>query len=618
MKSAAPRFTFARSPLRTFSHLRVFLRRHASLDNYLFAFCFLLGFLFVFVVPPFQKPDETTHFFKAISVASGNIVCTKDASESENGVFHNFIPKYLADFPNQMYALHIASSPQNVFPRSLYWRTLTEASVDRTLVNEPTSCALPFLLYVPLGAALFLPVHFGWNPLVIFYLGRLFHFCLAFFLFWWAYRVAPKRTKLLPLLILSLPIVLLQISSFSKDALHLSAGIVALSYLLAFLETKKKISVRDVLLFLCCTAVAVLARPQYILFSGLPLLLPFNKLKKMKRMVKIACVGFVFLILGLIALSLSQEIYSAKATSLGQEHPNGFVYPSLQLQFLRERPLAFPGIINQTLEKNSNFYLLSAISVLGWLEFRLPWYVSLLYVGFAVYVFLKARSSIPVLSLWQFLLMGGIMAGTFGGIFLAFYLYATPVGSSIVLAPQGRYFLLLVPYLFWLLVSFMHYFQHKFIGAFFILILLATMSTLFFRYYSPNQHFYAAVDAMPAVSRADSTIVEKPLRQVFGVDAQKKITGYRFFIFQRLQTVNKPYELEVRDVNCATVLRKEVIDVSSLKYDDWNDVLFSPLSGERVLCVTLQPYATSIPEPEAIQLALQKDKSVLAIPLYVY
>src|SRR5260221_1670638 len=246
-----------------FAQLRSFLSYPASLTSSLFWLCLVLGIVFVFIIPPFQKPDETTHFYKAISLASGNLICHKQP----NGVFQNLIPKYLADFPVNMFAMHIASSAQNVFPRSLYWTTISETSLDRSLVNEPTSCSLPFFLYLLIGSVLFFPVHWGVNPLVIFYLGRLTHLCVSFLLFYLAIRLAPKHTKLLPLLILSLPIVLLQLSSFSKDALHLSAGVLAFCYLLRFAYEKKKIKLKEVVAFLFCTTIAVLARPQYVLFA---------------------------------------------------------------------------------------------------------------------------------------------------------------------------------------------------------------------------------------------------------------------------------------------------------------------------------------------------------------
>ena len=54
----------------------------------------VFGLLFVFIVPPFQVPDEFDHFFKAYLVSKGNFV----TPVRENGSTYVKIPKALQDF----------------------------------------------------------------------------------------------------------------------------------------------------------------------------------------------------------------------------------------------------------------------------------------------------------------------------------------------------------------------------------------------------------------------------------------------------------------------------------------------------------------------------------------
>src|SRR5206468_4084293 len=118
----------------------LFNRHHSipMLEKLLLGFSLVMGLLMVFIVPPFQKPDEATHFYKAVSIASGTLVCHKTSA----GVFANPIPQYLAEFPKAALAAHVASDAHVVFPKNVYATLLTERSFDRSPVNEPSSCSL--------------------------------------------------------------------------------------------------------------------------------------------------------------------------------------------------------------------------------------------------------------------------------------------------------------------------------------------------------------------------------------------------------------------------------------------------------------------------------------------
>jgi uncharacterized membrane protein len=587
--------------------------RHGfSVPQILIAFSFLLGLLLVFIVPPFQKADENTHFYKAISVSSGTLICQK----KDSSVFQNPLPKYLADFPTQALTSYIASSADSVFPKSLYTTLLFQRSFDRSLANEPSSCSLPFILYVPLGIALFLPVQLGMNPLFIFFLGRLVHFALAFALFLLAYRVAPKKTKLIPLFILSLPIVLYQISSFSKDALHLSCGVLAFCYLISFLK-KKTISPKEAVIFFIVSAITILARPQYALYALLTLLIPFVKVKSHQFVSKVFPLLFIAFILGVISLFLSLEIYSAKATSLGNTTPNIFVYPKLQLQYLQENWIQVPSIIIQTFEQNSIFYLRSAVGILGWLEYRLPWFVYLFYIGLGVYVFSRSKDELPKISFAHFILLNIVVVGTIIGILLSFYLYASPVGAETVVGVQGRYFLLLIPYIFWIFSSLYYFFRKRFLVSCLILIFLTTGYTISARYYDTTHHYYRGGKDIPKVNQNQLVAVTQPLQHQITLEGGKKLRGISFFTFKQKPAITKPYQLEILDESCTRLLRKVIINARSYQENGWNDILISPLEDTGSICIRISPYITTVRPEESLHIPVDESNKPILIPVYL-
>ncbi len=587
-------------------------RREFSLSQILILFSFLLGLSFIFIVPPFQKPDEPTHFSKAISMASGTIICTKN----NNGVFQSRIPKYLSEFPTQMLTEHIASGRQVVFPVSLYRKFLFGTGFDRSLVNEPSSCSLPFMLYLPLAIILAIPVNLGVNPLFIFYLGRLTNFFVAFALFLVAYKIIPKKLRLLPVFILSLPIVLLQLSSFSKDALHISCGVLSFCLLLSFFE-KKHIHPREILLFLLSLAITVLARPQYILFLFFSLLIPYKKVTRSRLFSKMTSFIFIFGILFAIGLFLSKEVYSAKATSLGEASPTSYVYPEVQMLFIQENWLKIPGVISETMERNSIYYLEGSIGLLGWLEYSVPWYVYLFYILLGAYVFLRIEKEFPTFNFLQFCITACILFGTFLGILFSFYLYASPVASQTVLGVQGRYFLVLIPGIFLSFAYLKRMLERRLFILLLIIIFVAVFFVTIYRYFDSSHHAYRDITSFPIIQSEHALFVEQPFVQQLRVQKEKKLRGVSIFVFKQKSEGFAPYQLEVLDQSCTQTLRKVVVDTKNLQTDNWNDLLFAPLKDADEVCVKLAPYKMSVTQKESLKVAQDEFAKVLLIPVYL-
>lgn len=580
-------------------------------------FSLVVGLILTFLIPPFQKPDEPIHFYKSISVASGRLICQK----SDGQVFNDPLPQYLVDFPNQMLTEHVAFKKTIPFPISLYRLTTTRNLDTKVKVNQPASCSLPSILYLPTGLTMAIPIKLGMSPLLIFFLGRLTNLLVSLAIFYLAIRIIPKKQRLIPAFILAMPMVLHQLSSFSKDALHISLGVLAFSLLVRFSAKKAKIKLGELLLFFVSLAVSILARPQYILFSFLPLLISKKKVLKRHLSIKVASMFFIVSIVAVIGLALTLETYSAKAVSLGQSTPLSFVHPNLQVKYLLENPWRLVTILSDSIEENSVFYFRGLFGIFGWLDYELSWYLYLIYLGFFFWVVYLTKKKSPLLSLLKVILLSTILVGTIYGIFLAQYIYGSPVAAKVVRGVQGRYFIIMIPYAIWLATSLWSRFGKKVLLPVMLLVIVSLLGSVGYRYYNYSGHFFRDQTFDNQLNRTDSRLIRRNIRQLLPIDPSRKVAGVSIFTLENEQAVTKPYLIRLYDKSCQQLLGEKVIDTTTLGANKFNDIAMEPIdsNGSNVLCVDLGPYQT-LPENEAsLMTATINEKGRMAIvPLYLF
>jgi uncharacterized membrane protein len=593
------------------------------LERSLFVFGCALAVFFTVFVPPFQKPDEATHFNKAVSLARGNIVCKKAGGD----VFENYIPSYLADLPNTLFAKHIYSSKNIVFPPSLYVQTLTKTDWDKTLVNEPSSCSLPALLYLPTALVIAIPVWLSGNPLIIFYLGRFANVGLALIVCWQAVKKTPRRLRLIPLFMMTLPIFAHQISSYSKDALHLSFGLLVFSYLLHFHEEHKKITPAEIVSFFGSLLIVVFARPQYVPLALTAFLIPRQKTKVLPLTIRQLTVGFLIGVLLLIGVALSLEIFSAKAVSLGNGAPKSFIYPDLQLSYLLESPGRYLQVLNTTFEQKFIFFSHGAVGLLGYFEYGVEWWLYPLYAGLGWYVLFHLSSEWRPLALKHWLVLSLALIGCLTGLTLAMYLYGTPVAQSSIDGLQGRYFLLFIPFGYWWVSTAWNRWRNSLLLGGFILAGMSVGWLVISRYYINTAHSY--VDAQwlsdgATINRSAREVavpITSTAMEIINVEPGKKLAGLVITTVPNTQKITQPYELSIFDKDCRQQLRTAVVTANSLNTDYVGKTiqvsmlpLKIPASGE--LCVEITLFGDQI-DPTETLLLYPTTHHTLTAPLYL-
>lgn len=380
-----------------------------------------VGLLFVFLNPPFGGvPDELQHYLKALALAQGELGTQAQA-------------------PRDYVHLREDLAPPMVKGK---WPKVEGARVLATLTTRPDpeqatlTCIIGYAYpfgFLPQALALKLALLCRAPPLLAFYAARLLTFLLALGLIHAAIRSAPFG-KLVFALVALLPEVFQQIASLSYDALHIGALFYFTAYLLALSQQETPLSRGQRGLVVALSLAGTVLKPGYTLMSLLVFLLP-------RRLFRARGAYWSFtlgtLLLGFLAFALGR-LWFVQAAELEQ------VDARAQLRALLAHPLAFPGVVVETLYLRSKtlwegLVFQSGASIEG------HWPLGYLFAGVGGLLLLRSHEEVVRLTNAQRLVLLGTALAQGLLIFLTLYLVNTVVGRSTVVGLQGRYFLVLLP-----------------------------------------------------------------------------------------------------------------------------------------------------------------------------
>jgi len=432
---------------------------------------FFLGLLFVFLIPPFQKPDENRHYYQSYALSRFNFSCQKDAQ----GTIFLPLPTSVYNFPQVLKYSELAHTPPVKFFRSQFgWypRPTTDPIIQAT-----DWCSWSFIGYLPAAIGLALGHPFG-SLLIQFYLARLVTFLVFFAGLLFGLRLTPKPYRSWLFFFSLLPMTLHQAGAISYDSLQLAMVPLIFAYLLNFLaKTPPAPLTRLPLGFILSLLIFVIAKPAFIPFLFLIFLIPYH----LKRHLWLTFILCTVLIIPFLRPLVYRDI-----------HPG--VNPALQLSVITKDPLYFVGTLTRSFQLDAQNNLEGMVGTLGWLDygFSYTFYV----VAFLVFGYLLARSSrylvlIPSRVLW---LLSLVIFGTVITIYSSLYLTWSLVGDSLIVGVQGRYFLPLIPFLgIWLaqLIARIYHFpklRQLTLILFSLWLIYQVVASIYLRYYDYSHY----------------------------------------------------------------------------------------------------------------------------------
>ncbi len=526
--------------------------------------------VFTFLVPPFRKFDETDHFVRVMTVASGQFACRPGAAGSAP---YFLLPKRVFTFVDTL-----DRGITEKFPVSLYKQRYPFQGDAQT--GKTYGCYLPFLGYVPqtLGAL----ASFPWNNLLVtFYFARIGAAVFFLVCFVASLLLSPKRYQAILMLVGALPTVLHQVTIVSYDATVISLSFLAFAMLTRGLEAKK-IRFSSFLAFCLIIIYLVLAKPGYYVFALLPLFLvkklntPLNKSLLLSTAICLGALSVIYFV-RLRVGQLGDDMY-------------------LRYQLSVTDPAYFLRVLYTSLTTLQERYVSGVLSTLGWFEYDLPISVVVIYLGLFGFVgYRTIQREKKTLSLaWSLMLLGTVIASILL-LFYLFFVYATPVGQSTISGIQGRYFLPFILFGFLAISQIVANIGNKKslyigLGLVGVYLLYSITSTIYTRYYDYTGLVSPDASAEASQVPVKDYVLRAPTSHIYPASVGKQIGGFQLQLANgKSSTVSAVYRYAIKDASCATSLQQGILDQERTQGSGVYTEYFPPFpSGER-LCVEITP-----------------------------
>jgi hypothetical protein len=208
-----------------------------------------------------------------------------------------------------------------------------------------------------------------------------------------------------------------------------------------------------------------------------------------------------------------------------------------------------------------------------------------------------------LLKWYEIFILFGIMAAVVLFLFLFDYLYESPVGSKLIQNIQGRYFLVVIPYLlFGFSQIYIFFRRHREIklalfGFFLVALLFISVRNISKRYFDYSKLISngETLSDFIRINKVDLTkpefkIINKPIQMIIEAQPGDKISGFMMYVISGGQILKIPYRYELRDANCGTILQSGYLDITKLqnqgKYTEYIPITQAKTS---LLCLNLIP-----------------------------
>ncbi|WP_017721846.1 DUF2142 domain-containing protein [Kamptonema formosum] len=415
----------------------------------------IFGALFLLIAPPFQAEAEFQHFYRAFQISEGGFLAEKKVVDCYGHQFNPYLPsttcvggmlpQSILTTARKLKSNDIRYHPERKqkFQDILAVLNLPLSSDRRVFIRFPNAAIYSPISYFPQALGIATGRLFGFSPVLLIYIGRLFNLLFWTMLVCLAVKIAPLYKWLLFLLALS-PMSLFQAASLSADAITngLSFLLVALC-LRAALRENQPVTKTDIIAISFLSLLLSLSKAGYFpllfVFFLIPLKKFAGKTKYFLSFLSILLLSFA----GTAAWSfLSRHIY----VPLRTDAPN-------RLAYLLEQPANFLTALFNTFALYGFDYIEQFIGKLGWIDTKLPVWHVVSYAIILVAVALSSHQNDVAISRRQKAISATILLTNSFLIFTLFYITWTPAGADAIQGIQGRYFIPLAPLFFLLLYN---------------------------------------------------------------------------------------------------------------------------------------------------------------------
>lgn len=481
------------------------IRKH-PFEIAIFLVIFIFGLIWTFLVPPFQKADESTHYFRAASVSRGELTCSmgnvKDALEIRERHFQ---------FAEETGTSRIAYKYEEKADLKNILRVDSRVDDDNPNITLwDYGCNLSFIPYL----IFIVPILIGGlldSLLLGFFLSRFVAFILFFIAVLWSFKkISNSKFKWVIAFYSLTPMVLHQASAIGYDYLTLALIPIIFALGLDFM-LKKRVSKKQILTYCILLILLSLAKPGYYFLSLLYFLIPAKRIFKNKY--KYVLFTLVFFAAYIIVNELVQRMFFSTLSDLNNT--------DLVIEKIKEPGVLF-DLINNTIRLRLDFYVDSFIGMFGWLDYSFSPLFKYLYIGIFYYLaYYISSEKIFKKYLKRIVLLSTILIFSLGVIFGGFYLVNFRGDNSHVVGVQGRYFLVFLPFIFLLFASIIRAFKESKTFRILIVVLVSLyllyqmLFSIYSRYYEKETLSYLNLSSITNITVAKAVKTKHLGKSIF-------------------------------------------------------------------------------------------------------
>lgn len=376
----------------------------------------------VYVTPPFQAADETTHLIRADMLTFGPGGFASQAGPKPRILARTHVAIMDADNPFERIKFDNGAKV-----RAADFDDARRAHLDGRIGAASPGLAFNPVFYLPPATAVAYGRHYGRPVLETLYLARLLNALASIGLVFAALRLA-RRQGLFVYAILTLPMAMALYASVSQDGPMFGTAALGVAILSRAMSNDRPLRRLECWGAAACFGLIAAAKPPYVLLILLLAAAPAND-----RRNKWAAIALAVAAAGAWTISTSATGWAATPP------PGSLADAGAQARFLADHPADWIPILLRTLSVHTNYHE-QFIGILGWLDTPLP---LRFYPTAEVIVGLAALGSIAIGGRgWGAVRAAALPVAlvTMVAVFLALYAAWSDVGGSIIEGVQGRYF----------------------------------------------------------------------------------------------------------------------------------------------------------------------------------
>lgn len=402
---------------------------------------FIMGMLYMIILPPFSSPDEPIHFGTAYKISNwmmglplsgeNGVVSMR---ESDANVEYGTIPSvktYQYTFDHMF--------ERNNDSQSVEWKHM-DLGIRNKILHLPSA----------IGISVARILHLGSVQLI--YLGRFTNLLFYLTAMYFAIKITPIGKSFFVAFSLS-PMMLELISSYSYDCVINGLACVSIAILFHCIFRAEKIQRKEIILLL---VLATLFAPCKVVYSFIFVLVLFIPQEKFDKKWKYYClVGATAVVMFISILYVNLEsilvlggISTTPATEVITDLETEITPSTYSVAWCLHHPLKLCEIYWNTFLTYGKYYFITMFGgLLGWLEISVSNLVVYLVAFFTIVTLFLDNNMTPKIKRKHRVASVVIIVIVSMLILLSMFFACSPYGMDVILGAQGRYFLTVFPLL---------------------------------------------------------------------------------------------------------------------------------------------------------------------------